>query len=711
MEESAMAKSIVAKDDGKGRIRWFSEQGCVVEKAGRYEVLVGRLIVATWDKDDTSLRNAIVCTLADQPDIHLGKLARAFRLSSERIRQLRLAFAEGGLRAVTTPARVGRKPKVTAQIRAKLEKMFDDGMGIDAAHKKMRRLGRSTIGHVHTAWKKKRDASKLEADAASEDPPQTTLPGVKRAAGPPRVPEIISEEPVGAALPTQGGYVQHAGAWVMLGMLHARGLHDAVERLATERLFAPSMARVATDAIAIALSIGERCVEGVRRIATSTAPTLLRASDCPSPRTVRGVLRELSEDLGGALLHVSMLRTHLADAGRSRGVYYVDNHLRPYTGKHTIRRGWRMQDKRVLPGITDYYVHDEEGRPLFRVDVPSHDSLTQWLVPLAKIVRDVVGKEERVLFAFDRGGAFPEAMAGLRDGGFELVTYERKPFPILSEASFTEDLTIDGEALRFTESRASLGPKRGFVRRIAVWNPEKGSQINLLAVSELPASRLIAIMWHRWRQENAFKHGVERWGINHLDRRKVDAYPPDTIIPNPARRRLDRESREAAIREGDARCRLADLAKDDKRRARIEKDLVEAIASKRDLEARRATEPRRAALSETELAGKLVRHDGKVKLAIDTIRIACANVESDLAAILALSLAKPAEAKKVLANLFVAPGRIRVNVGTISVELAPAATDAEQSALGALLADLNRRNLTLPGDPERRKLRFRSQVL
>jgi len=291
------------------------------------------------------------------------------------------------------------------------------------------------------------------------------------------------------------------------------------------------------------------------------------------------------------------------------------------------------------------------------------------------------------------------------------VTYERKPFPILPETAFTESVKIDDDELRFTESQTNLGSRRGRVRRIAIREPNEGRQINLLAASELPTARLIAIMRQRWRQENGFKHGVERWGINQLDRRKTNAYPPDTIIPNPARRRLDREARDAAIREGDARCHLAKLATDDSRRVRLEKELTAAMEARRELDAKRANEPKRAALSATELAGKLVRHDGKVKLAIDTIRIACANVESELAQTIAPHLQRPREAKKTLANLFAAPGRIRINLKTISIDLAPAATADEQSAFVRMLKDINRRNLTLPGDPHRRKLRFRSQIL
>jgi hypothetical protein len=382
--------------------------------------------------------------------------------------------------------------------------------------------------------------------------------------------------------------------------------------------------------------------------------------------------------------------------------------MRPYTGKFVIRRGWRMQDKRVRPGITDYYVHDEDGRPLFRVDVASHDSLTQWLAPIGTLLRRVVGERERVLLAFDRAGAFPESMAELRDKGFELVTYERRPFPLLAESAFTETALVgDDDEVRFMDSQINLGAGRGRVRRIAVREAD-GRQVNLLAVSELPAARVIAIMRGRWRQENGFKHGVERWGINQLDRRKTVAYPPDTIVPNPARRRLDRALRAACIREGDARRLLAQLPDDSTRRERVEADLREAIELQSRLNSERPSTPKHAPLRDTELAGKLVRHDGRAKTVLDTVRIACANVEADLAAALAPHLPRPAEAKKTLANLFAAPGRVRVGLRTIAVDLAPAGTATERAAFRELLAALNREKLSLPGDERRRRLRFRS---
>jgi hypothetical protein len=352
-------------------------------------------------------------------------------------------------------------------------------------------------------------------------------------------------------------------------------------------------------------------------------------------------------------------------------------------------------------------VHDEDGRPVLRVDVPQHGSLTEQLSPIARMLREALGGEERILLAFDRAGAFPEQMAELRDEGFELVTYERRPFPLLARTAFEHELRLDDETVRLHDARTNLRKGRGRVRRLSVLH-EDGRQVNLLAVSTQSAKRLIEVMSGRWVQENGFKHGVERWGINQLDGRTVTPYSPDEIVPNPARRRLDHALRIARVREGDARSQLARLASDDRRRARWEQEITEAMSQQQDIEELRPSVPKHARLADTELADKLVRHEGHYKATLDTIRIACANAEADLAAEIAPLLLRPREAKRVLANLFTAPGRVRVGIRTIAIDLSPAGTRGELAAIRQLLARLSRRGLTLPGDPRGRRLHFRS---
>lgn len=84
---------------------------------------------------------------------------------------------------------------------------------------------------------------------------------------------------------------------------------------------------------------------------------------------------------------------------------------RPYSGDEIIRKGGGCR-RRVLPGTTDYYIHDEDGRPTFRIDVPSHDSLSQWLMPIGTPAR-CARADERILLALDRAGSSADHMVAL----------------------------------------------------------------------------------------------------------------------------------------------------------------------------------------------------------------------------------------------------------------------------------------------------------
>jgi hypothetical protein len=527
------------------------------------------------------------------------------------------------------------------------------------------------------------------------------------------------------AVPVRGGQmVQHVGCWILLALVNELGLHDdAYYAFAQQK---HDGLRIALDAVICALAIYQHCIEGVRRLATPTGPTLLRAERIPSASGVRKLFgRLLSEtEIGGALFDARVTTRLIAAAHADEGpaIFYVDGHMRRYTGKHVVRKGWRMQDRRVLPGSTDYHVHDEDGRPVFRIPVTSHDSLSAWLQPIAKRLRDGLGDDERILLAFDRGGAFSAQLAELRDVGIEFVTYERAPYPKIAPTAFDRTVVVRGEMYQLHESRnKNLGDRRGRIRRIALRTPD-GKQINLVAISTASAEQLVAILLGdpsiplpsgRWQQENAFRHGDARWGINQLDDRLVEPYPPGTVIPNPARRKLDRSLRLARVAEGDARRKLASTtpALGDLRRATVEQDLAAALELQRDLEALRPQTPTHAPIEETPLAGKLVRHTGQLKRIVDVIRIVCANAESELAALIAQHMKRPREAKKVVANILAAPGRVTVTDQAIHVRLAPAANRSERKAIQHLFTAINQRALVLPSDPKRLPLRFELQPL
>lgn len=684
-------------------------------------MFVGGLLLGEFDAGeiDRGARNVLAVTLA-KAGLHLGRLATAFGIGEEYLRRLRRKEEAGGLGAVLLRRRGQNGDKVSAAQRISWHAQFAAGLTPKAVYREQPRRGRlsyQTVWRAHQKWQA--GSSTAAAAEAAETAPTATPSGqlILWAAAPVATAPAAAEDRVddGAAAVTpmaarpvrSGRLVQHVGSWLMLALAADLGLHDEASHALGGR---GDGLRIALDSIVSALAIGQGCVEGVRRLATPTGPTLLRADRVPTPNGVRKLLGRMlaarpdSAAQLDARIATRFLRAAEGDASEP-AVFYVDGHLRPYTGKHVVRKGWRMQDRRVLPGTSDYYVHDEDGRPLFREAVSSHDSLAAWLLPLAQRIRAALGKEARILLAFDRGGAFAAPLAALRDAGFEWVTYERNPYPELPTTAFAPK-TICGDEVGLHEDRLrNLGGGRGRVRRLAV-RVADGRQVNFLASSTAAPERLVEILWHRWRQENGFKHGTERWGINQLDGRTVEPYPPDTIIPNPARSRLERGLRLARVAEGDARRELARRPAADPKRKRAEQDLAEALALQATLEGLRPSIPKHAAVKDTELADKLVHHVDAYKRVIDVIRIVCANAEADLATLLAPRLTKPREAKKVIANLLLAPGKVAVTDDAIHVSLAPATNVAERRAIHGLFADLNQRNLTLPGDRRRLPLRF-----
>ena len=707
------------------RTRWFGPFACVVHGQDLVEVFVSGLLIGDFEPKDVFSRNLLLVGLSKEPSINKGLLARSFEVSDNHRRRVCKIAEEQGPQAIPGRPRGGSEPKLDGDARDKVLKLFAEGQRPVRVYRDQgKKLGISytTILRMHQSWSgREREEAPKEA---GEKTPQLSLVSddALNSDNDPGLPssgsggEELSDDEGVVPAPIRGGkMVRHAGGLLLVAMIASFGLYEAAMKGWTASGWWRDRLRMAIDAVILALGIGQKCVEGVRRLETPTAPILLRTNHSPSESWVRRIIKRYVDGSGMAnKLHLRMTGVYV-DSARSTddvpAVFYVDNHMRSYTGKHTLRKGWRMQDKRAVPGITDYYVHDEDGRPVFRVDTPSHDSLTDWLSPIAKLLCGGLEKGQRILLAFDRAGAFPENMANLRNTNVEFVTYERKPYRSLSKSAFTEEVTMeDGEVFLVHEKRlANLGKKRGRVRRISLLT-EEGSQINLLAVSEEPAWRLIEIITGRWVQENGFKHGKERWGFNQLDRRKVLDYDPATIIPNPARRRLDFSFKLVDEREGKLRNKLARINAQSPKFETLNTDLQTCVALKAEMKTQRPSMPKHIALKDSELTGELTFHDPHYKTVIDTIRIACANAESDLALDLAGYLRRPLEAKKILSNIFNSPGDIRVNPKSITISLHLTGRKDERKSIDQLFQKINDRKLTLPGDAKSRPLRFKSNI-
>ena len=724
---------VVAHDSTK--TLWFAPYCCVRSGPELTQVFVGGYLVGEYATGNAEGRNRILVTLSNEGQFRKGRLAQAFGVTPERVRQLRGQFERQGWEGLTPGKRGGSASKLDAKARRRLYREFDMGITAGQAFRASgEKLGvsLSTIQRVHFDWKVQAQQTEQHAEQqASAESAADQLPLVVEGGEELLDDSVITVDggdgddsghrcdggenvPIPPA-PVKGRrQVLHAGSWLLIAVVHALGLHKTLLgcwKAASNDWRA--RLRVALDAVIVALGIGQKCVEGVRRIAHPSAPTLLRSASVPGSSWVRRLFKRYLKEAGSVELHLGMLRAYLerhqsqADVA---AVFYIDNHMRPYTGKRRLQRGWRMQDKRVRKGTTDYYVHDEDGRPLFRVDVPMHSCLGDWLHPITELLRQSLGPDQRILLAFDRGGAFPVHLQKLRQRGFEFVTYERGDYPRVPEKDFI-DLELDGgDTLGVHEETVELGKgnKAVEVRRLSLLTDQK-RQVNVVAVSQESTERLIEIITGRWVQENAFKHSAQRWGGNQLDRRKTVPYPPTHILVNPYRKRVEQALRVAIERDGRLRRKIANT-KTKARRDRLKEELKELIGQQKALEAERDGAPSHVMLKDSDLEGKLEYIDTHYKTVLDTIRIACINAESELAGMLRPYLDRPREAKMVLQNLFKASGSVRITETVVTVDLDVVGTKAEQWAIGHFLRRVNALNLTLPGDAKERPLRFRSQI-
>jgi hypothetical protein len=520
-----------------------------------------------------------------------------------------------------------------------------------------------------------------------------------------------------SSAPRSRSVVQHLGVWLLTAVVASKGLHDKAGRVLREGKVEDAL-RVALDAVIAALGIGQGCVEGVRRLSTGTGAALLLSSSVPSATWVRRTLGQAAprSTRFQDQLAAERIREVQLGAFERPAVFYVDNHTRAYTGRHKLTWHWKMQEDRAVPGVTDYWIHDGDGRPITALTAYQQGSMVEYLPRCAQLIRGAMGRPAPALVVFDRGGAFPTAMVELKDlpgGGVDFLTYERAPYRRYGREYFEKhgaalwrrDAADKRERLVLLDRGAYLGQGRGRVRRLALLMPDD-EQINLLTSSQEDARWLMEVLFSRWRQENAFKHGAERWGLNQLDSRQVEHYAPETIIPNPYHASLEQSRTRAVEREGRVRCRLARLRADAPERNALQAKLAETVDMLGLLKAALRRTKRHVALGETHLAGKLVHHKKEYKLLVDAIRVACINAESELAGVLASNSPRAEEAKRVLQNVFTAPGSLRVGPQAIAVTLDPSANRAEVAAIDRLLAHVTAMKLAHPGDPLRRPLRF-----
>jgi hypothetical protein len=226
---------------------------------------------------------------------------------------------------------------------------------------------------------------------------------------------------------------------------------------------------------------------------------------------------------------------------------------------------------------------------------------------------------------------------------------------------------------------------------------------------DLPDIEIAYRMFERWRQENFFKYMREEFLLDALVDYRIEAEDPTRTVPNPERRALDKQIREAradlAQLERGYGAAVADNVEQRRRtmrgfkiaHAKIGKTIRKARARLTKLLNQRRKLPRRVEIRDLS-QGSVFKLSTERKHLTDLIKMVAYQAESDLLALLRPHYKRvDQEGRTLLHELFSAAGNIQVSASELRVTLAALSSPHRNRAAHALCDMLDQTKTTFPG--------------
>ena len=305
---------------------------------------------------------------------------------------------------------------------------------------------------------------------------------------------------------------------------------------------------------------------------------------------------------------------------------------------------------------------------------------------------------------FDRGGWSPKLFTQLIDDGWHILTYRKgRKCPHPSTGFTAQSMTIDGRQVSYTLSERAVQLRNGLcLREIAELRDDGGQTVLLTDHRAHPAVLLAHRMFARWRQENYFRYMKQNFLLDAL----VDyATEPDDLtraVPNPARKALEVQLREARTQLAELERTYGAAAVDNPEAQRptmrgfkiahgaTGQPLRAARAQVTQLLTQRRALPTHVPVGTVLEAAKVVRLSPERKLLTDTIKAAVYRAESALLRLVRPHLSRADDEGRAFLRTAVAqPGDLLVQGDDLVVRLAPMSAPRYTAALRALCNELN----------------------
>lgn len=230
---------------------------------------------------------------------------------------------------------------------------------------------------------------------------------------------------------------------------------------------------------------------------------------------------------------------------------YIDGHFIPYYGKERVRSGYYTQRGQMMPGQTEMFAHDGQGRIVYFELQEGQGDLKVMMRKMSEKWASYIGGKAP-LIVVDREAWGVEHFLSLK--GYRFVTWEKYTDPqelaAIPEGHFGEVFWVNNNEYQALEEKKlyhDQGSKHSIeLRRIIIWN--KGSDHRVACVTQDDQEETIAIacaMLGRWGiSENGFKHMGDRLNMHYNPLLELEKESQRQDVANPRHKELQKEVKE-----------------------------------------------------------------------------------------------------------------------------------------------------------------------
>jgi len=733
------------------------DRGVVLRRADtRRVVSLWGMPIVSWDEGDAASQRVAMAVLAHHQLAPQGAIAEGFGVKRVTVWRARRAWEEHGVEGVLPKKRGPKGPRLAkGRCRRQIVALGRRGF---SRREIARRLGLApqTVNDVFRQEGLGREAQAAElfaepvaeaaaAPAASESveaaPAQGATPvSVAEVPGPqPQEPAPsagAAEVPAPAVGPGDGApareldrvlaaarlleearpefvsgqAVPAAGALMALGLAAEAktSLFKAAERVYGRLRPAFYGLRNLLCVLLLMALLRIKRTEGLASRQPQALGRLVGLDRLPEVKTVRRKLNEIAARGKAPELMAAMADGWAAEMKDALGFLLVDGHVRVYSGTRPIPKGYAARRRMATRAITDYWVNDEEGMPLFVVTAAANPHLSEVLLDVLAEAKSHTAQRP-ITVIFDRGGWKLTLLRQLREAGHHFLTYRVGKFrPYPRNRLTPHEGEIDGRkvACKLFDTHIRLRGV-GRLRCVAV-ERRAGNQTHIVTTREdLPALAVPYHMSGRWRQENFFKYGREHLALDALVSYQTQPDDTERLVPNPRWRALSRRRGKVraelkALEAALGRLEAPPAAKAAKPPRLSRQELLAKIENKRAqalrLWGRLKALPRRVPLQEAAGPQGAVLLEDERKRFTDVVKMAAYRIESELVGLVAPHYRRaPDEARALVREALQAAGDLEVTNHTLTVRLRPLSAPRHTAAMAALCDILNQRQLHYPG--------------